>query len=258
MKISSLFALLLLGTSFSTWAQSQVSVVSSYTQDFNSLGTALPDGWGVWTDSTTTGNGAAFTWSTAIVANNASASATNYFRNIPGSSQTWSAGLSSGSDRALGWRAGNAASRDGSITFTLSNTENWSFTSLGFDLFTPNSAGTAGTFQLEYQIGGSGTFAQLASVSYTNDTAQNPLIVTSITLNGAQLSVLNNQSGQVTLRLNNTATSGTTWNTLAVDNFTYQAALSSVPEPSTYAAILGAVALVSVVLMRRRKRATIA
>jgi hypothetical protein len=56
----------------------QVSIVSSYTQDFDSLGTALPAGWGVWTTSTATGNGTAFTWATAPVANNAVASATNY------------------------------------------------------------------------------------------------------------------------------------------------------------------------------------
>ena len=258
MKISRLVIVILASTTFAVWGKAQTTVVSSYTQDFNSIGTALPQGWAVWTSSTSTGNGDAFTWNTDLVANNASASATNYFRNLPGSSQSWSPGLSSGTDRAIGWRAGNAASRDGSITFSLSNTSNWTFSSLSFDLFTPNSSGTAGTFYLEYQIGASGTFNQLASVSYTNNTAQNPLIVTSITLNSAQLNVLNNQSSQVTLRINNTATSGTSWNTLAIDNFSYQASLSNVPEPSTYAAIIGGAALVGVVLIRRRKRATIA
>lgn len=245
---------LLLGVAITTSLSGQVSVVSNYTQDFDSIGTALPDGWAVWTNSSTTSNGTTFAWDTATVANNAGVSSTSYFRNVPGASQTWSAGLSSGSDRALGWRAGNAASRDGSITFTLSNTADWAFNSLSFDLFTPNNAGSAGTFLLEYQIGNAGTFAQLGSVSYTNNTAQNPLVVTSITLNSVQLSVLNNHSNQVTLRLQNTASSGTSWNTLAIDNFSYEASLTAVPEPSTYATILGGAVLAGVVILRRRKR----
>ena len=228
----------------------QASMVSSYSQDFNSIGTALPTGWAVWTSSTTNSNGTSFTWDGTALANNASWTSGTTFRNLPGASQSWSAGLSSGTDRALAWRAGSAATRDGSITFTLSNTSGYTFDSLSFQLFTPNSSGTAGTFQLQYQIG-SGTFTQLASISYTNDTAQNPLTVTSITLSSGQLTVLNNQTDQVTLRLDNTASSGTTWNTLAIDNFSFAA--TAVPEPSTYAALAGLAALAGVVVHRRRR-----
>ncbi|MDI1320429.1 MAG: PEP-CTERM sorting domain-containing protein [bacterium] len=230
----------------------QVSIVSSYTENFDALGTALPAGWGVWTSSTATGNGTTFTWATAPIANNATAGATNYFRNLPGASQTWTSSLSTGTDRALGWRAGNAASRDGSVTFSLAHTAGYNLTSLSFQLFTPNSIGTAGTFQLQYQLGASGTFTQLASVSYTNDTAQNPLTVTTITLTSGQLTALNNQSGQVTLRWDNTATSGTAFYSLALDNFSYTA--TAIPEPSTYAAILGVVALAGVLSRRRKPR----
>ncbi|MBC8041069.1 MAG: PEP-CTERM sorting domain-containing protein [Opitutaceae bacterium] len=120
---------------------------------------------------------------------------------------------------------------------------------MSFDLFTPNSAGSQATFNLEYQIGSSGTFTQLAGKSYITDTAQSPLTVTSITLTGLDLSPLNNQSGQVTLRLNNTATSGTSWNTLALDNFTYTA--SPVPEPSTFALLAGT-AVLGLAAFRRR------
>ncbi len=232
-------------------AHGQVSVTSSYSQNFDSIGTALPSGWGVWTSSTTTGNGSAFTWSGTAIANNASASVTTYFRNLPGETQTWTAGLLSGTDRAIGWRGDNAAARDGSITFTFSSTSNWSFTGLSFDLFTPNSSGTAATFNLEYQIGASGTFAQLAGKSYTTNTAQNPLTITSIVLTALDLAPLNDQSGQVTLRLNNTAISGTPWNTLALDNFSYTAA--AIPEPSTYA-LLGGIAALGLVAYRRKTR----
>jgi hypothetical protein len=234
-------------------SRAQVSVVSNYSEDFDTIGTALPNGWGVWTLSTSSGNGTPFTWNTAQIANNAMASSTNYFRNIPGASQSWSASLSSGADRAIGWRAGDAASRDGSITFTFTNTLGWSFDTLSFQLFTPNSTGTAATFQFQYQIGATGTFTNFSPiVSYTNDTAQSPLIVTTITLTSAQLAPLANQSSQVTLRWDNIATSGTTWNTLGLDNFSYTA--TAIPEPSTYGAITGALALVGTLLYRRRSR----
>ncbi len=239
------WAMLGLGTTGSA----QIAITTNYTQDFDSLGTALPAGWGVWTNSTATGNGTAFTWSPAEIANNGAASAVNYFRNVPGASQTWTSTLSSGSDRAIGWRAGNAASRDGSITFSLSNTAGYQFNSLSFQLFTPNSSGTAGIFALQYQLGASGTFTSLASVSYTNNLAQSPLTVTTITLTGVQLSALNNHAGPVTLRWDNTA-SGAAFQTLALDNFSFTA--TAVPEPATYAVILGAVALAGAAWRRHR------
>lgn len=230
--------------------QAQIAITTSYAQNFDTIGTSLPTGWRVWTNSTSTSNGTAFTWNPAALANNAGASATTFFRNLPGASQAWSAGLSSGTDRALAWRAGDAGSRDGSITFSLSNTSGYNLTSLSFQLFTPNSTGTAGTFQLQYQIGTGGTFTQLASVSYTNNTAQNPLTLTTITLTGAQLAALNNQSSQVTLRWDNLSSSGTAWQTLALDNFSYSAV--AIPEPSTYPALLGVASLTGVLLRRRR------
>ncbi len=228
-------------------ASAAVNVQSSYSQDFNSIGTALPEGWAVWINSTDTGNGTAFTWSTDLVANNATANSDNYFRNVPGASQTWTPGLSAGDDRALGWRAGNAGSRDGSITFSFNNTESWSLTALSFQIFTPNNAGTAGTFALEYQIGDSGTFTQLGEVSYTSDTAQNPLQLTTISLSALDLAPLGNQSQQVTLRLNNTAATGTTFQSVAIDNFTY----SAVPEPASAAAVVGTAGLAFAGLRRR-------
>lgn len=233
----------------------QVTVASSYTQDFNTLGTGLPAGWGVWTSSTATGNGTAFAWNTTQVANNAGASATTYFRNVPGASQTWSANGVAGTDRAIGWRAGDAASRDGSITLTFSNTAGSQFDALSFQLFTPNSTGTPATIQFQYQIGASGTFTNFSpTVSYTTDAAQNPLLVTTVSLTSGQLAAIGNQTEQVTLRWENPATTGTGWASVALDNLSYTASASAVPEPSTYAAIAGAIALVGAGWHRQRRR----
>lgn len=236
-----------------TAAYGQIAVVTDYTQNFDSLGTTLPSGWGVWTSSTSTGNGSTYTWTNTQIANNAAVvTGTNTFRNLPGASQTWSAALTMGSDRALGWRASTIPTRTGSITFTLSDTAGWTFSAMSFQLFTPNSTGTIGTYQLQYQIGASGTFTQLGSFSYSNDTAANPLVLTSIALTSSELAPINNQSSQVTLRLVNTDTSASTYRTLAIDNYSYSA--TAIPEPSTYAVIIGAVVLAGAVWQRRRRR----
>ena len=249
-------ALVLVTLALTAAGRSSVSVATSYTQNFDGLGTALPDGWGVWTASTATDNGSAFTWSTSSVANNAGASASTYFRNLPGASQTWSSALSTGTDRALGWRGDLVAARDGSITFTWTNTTSWTFSALSFDLFTPNDAGTAATFNLEYQIGAKSTFSQLAGKSYTTvptPTAPAGLAVTAISLTALDLSVLNDQSGQVTLRLNNMASTGTALNTVALDNFHYTASPAAIPEPASYGAFVGA-AMLALTLARRQRR----
>ena len=234
-------------------ALAQIAIATSYTENFDSLGTALPSGWGVWTSSTATGNGTAFTWSTAQVANNASFDVGGAFRNLPGASQTWSAGLTTGTDRALGWRGDSAAARDGSLTFTLNDSNGYNFNSLTFHAFTPNSSGSTATFDFQYQIGTTGTFTQFSpSISYTtvSTAGSPPLTVTTISLTALDLAVLNNRSNQITFRFNHTGTSGVDWNTLAVDNFSYSA--SAVPEPSTYAAIFGAAALAAAAWRRRR------
>lgn len=237
-------------------SSAQIAIATSYTQNFDSLGTALPSGWGVWTSSTATGNGTAFTWSPAQVANNASFLVGGAFRNLPGASQTWSAGLTTGTDRALGWRGDSAAARDGSLTFTLNDSNEYNFDQRTFNAFTPNSSGSTATFDFQYQIGTTGTFNQFSpSISDTtvSTAGSPPLTVTTISLTALELAVLNNQSSQITFRFNNTATSGVDWNTLAVDNFSYSA--TAVPEPSTYAAIFGAAALSAAAWRRRRQRA---
>ncbi len=248
---SNLWRLLALLTSTAAACFAQTAISSSYTQDFNSLGTALPDGWNVWLSSTATSNGTPFAWDPTPVANNATATAGSYFRNLPGAGQTWSLGNVAGADRALGWRAGSASSRDGSITFTLQNTLDANFDSLSFQLFTPNNSGTNGYFSLEYQLGTGTAFTPLNGVTYISDLAQNPLSVTTVAFTAETLSPLNNNPGPVTLRLNNLGTTGTSWNTVALDNFSYTT--TSVPEPTVSALLAGGLAL-GITGFRRRRR----
>ena len=253
---ASRLALVLITLALTAAGRSSVAVATSYTENFDNLGTALPTGWGVWNASTATANGTASAWSSEPAANNAATATNNYFRNLPGASQTWSSTLSTGTDRALGWRASNVESRDGSITFTWTNTTSWNFSSLSFDLFTPNSTGTAASFNLEYQIGATGAFSQLGGTVYTTvsiPTAPAVLAVSSISLTALDLAALNDQSSLVTLRLNNIASTGSTFHTVALDNFHYTASTTAIPEPADYGALGGAAAL-ALTLARRQRR----
>lgn len=233
-----------------TAALGQVTISSSYTQDFNSIGTGLPAGWEVWTSSTNSGDGVAFTWITTPTANNASYSASSAFRNLPGSSQTWAAGLSAGIDRAIGWRAGSTASRQGSITFKLSNTIGYALTNLRFELFTPNSAGTVAPIELKYQIGADTAFTSFSpAVTYQSNVAQQPLIVTVFSLDASELSPFSDLAEPITFSFRNTFGSGATaFNTVALDNFSLTA--TAVPEPASYALIGGVIAFFAAILAR--------
>lgn len=232
----------------------QVIISETYTQNFDSLGAGLPAGWAVWTSSQSDGNGTSFSWVSTELSNNAGFSATSAFRNIPGSSQNWTPSLSSGSDRALGWRAGSAASREGSITFTLENTAGYALNELSFQLFTPNSTGASAPIEMMYQIGTGGEFQSFSpKVTYSTDLAQAPLTVTWLMLSAAQLAPLRDQSSPVTFSFRNTYGPGVTeFDTVALDNFSYSA--SAIPEPSSYALLCASVVLLGSAIMRRRKR----
>mgnify|MGYP001028196241 CR=1 FL=1 len=235
-------------------SDAQTTITLHYQQSFDSLGSGLPSGWDVWTDSTAISNGAAAAFSRTLSANNAAFSPDTAFRNVPGASQVWSAARSTGEDRALGWRAGSAVTRDGSITFTLSNSEGYMFSDLHFDIFTVNSSGTTAPLELFYRIGEDNPFTAFSpALTYTSNTAQNPLIVTTLSLSAEQLAPLNDRSERITFSFRNTYGSRpTAFNSIAIDNFSYTT--SAIPEPSTYAIACGGLVLICAAVRRIRIR----
>jgi hypothetical protein len=244
--------------------QGQVSLTgTSYAQNFNSLASGLPAGWTVHTSATqsTFGNSAtltstAITWDTALVGTD--------FRNVSSNNITYTttgATQAANANRALGWRpvGSNSATvtpaRTGAVMLSLSNTTGFQNFSLSVDLFGLNLTTTSQTYVLEYRVGNSGNFTSIGSytTTATTDTSNYDNIQT-LTANSVTLSALNDRSDAVYLRLRGTSASGSSnLDHIAIDNFALTYAV--IPEPSTYAAIVGALTLAGVALHRRRQRA---
>lgn len=223
---------------------------SPYVQDFNEIGTGLPDGWAVYTSSTATTLGTTATFTTALTSWAGSTTGTS-FRNISGPtipSTTLAAEQALNPDRALGLRPLNAGSRDGSIVFAVANTAGYEDFQLGFDVFTANNSGSTNqTYNIEFRVGTSGPFILLGTYETTS-----PFGVFSFSSGSSSLALLNDQLDPVYFRLHNAAgASDSSYDTLAIDNFTLS--YSAIPEPSTYAMIGGLAALACAAARRFRR-----
>jgi hypothetical protein len=225
-----------------------------YTQSFATLSSGLPTGWGVYTGASTAsslGTAAAFTSTATAWSNTASV-----FRNISSndiSSTSLTAAQASNTNRALGIRpvdvtSGDPSARQSSLMFSIANTSGLQSFSVSLSLFTANDVSNNQTYQFEYRVGSTGNFTSLGTYTTGSTFAATTLTADSITL-----SALNNQSDGVYFRIRGTSTSGTgNLDTLGVDNFSMTYSVSAIPEPSTYAAIAGGLALVGAMWWRRR------
>ncbi|HRJ46820.1 MAG TPA: PEP-CTERM sorting domain-containing protein [Opitutaceae bacterium] len=246
-------ALAIIALSTALTAHAQVVLTgTSYTQDFNAIGSGLPAGWSVSTSATLSalGDAAIFTQAATVWS-----STTGVFRNIASNTGTTSdntATQNANTDRALGWRpvgvtSENTGPRQGAVTFALANTSGLQNFNLSVSIFTANDVANNQTYALEYRVGTTGNFTSLGT--YTTGTPFNP---TTLTANSVTLSALNNQSEYVFIRIRGTSLTGTgNLDTLGIDNFSLT--YTAVPEPSTYAFLAG-VAVLAFVVARRRYR----
>lgn len=229
----------------------------SYTESFNSLSSGLPSGWTVSTSATVSTLGTAGTFASTATAWNSATAGTD-FRNISSDDLTFGVGSptqnSNSSNRALGWRplADSVGAREGSSMLTLAHTTGLTGFSLSVTVFAANDVAGSQNYSLEYRVGNTGNFTLITTYTTpsSGSTGFNEL---TLTANSITLSALNNQSTNVYVRVRGTTTSGTTLDTLGIDNFSLS--YSAIPEPSTYAAIFGAGALAAAAWHRRRQRA---
>jgi hypothetical protein len=227
----------------------------SYTQDFNSLGSGLPAGWSVNTSTTssTLGNPGSFT---AAATTWAASTTLTDFRNVAGDNIAFgsaSGTQSSDLNRALGWRPLAAATdaRSGSIMLTIANTTGFQDFALSVQVFTGNDSSTSSqSYLLEYRVGDTGNFTPIATY-LTPTTGATGFNAQTFTANPVTLSALNDQPDTVYFRLRGTATSGTSLDSIALDDFSLTYSAVAVPEPPTYAAVLGGLALLGMLIRRR-------
>ncbi len=154
---------------------------------------------------------------------------------------------SSNMDRALGWRPNSASTRNGAVTLHIANTLGLRDFSVAVTLFTANNVGdTDQSYSFEYRLGDIGDFITLGT--YTTAAPFDPV---ELSASSIMLEALDNQSSAVFFRVRGTSTTGTSnLDTLGIDNFSLT--YSVVPEPSTYAALFGAISLVGALIYRRR------
>lgn len=172
------------------------------------------------------------------------------------SSVSWTPSVSAGytasfSSQFQALSLGSFASGD-SFKVTLDAT---GFQNIVFGGFRINGTTSAPvTWQLSYSLtGAAGTFTNVAPFTLSSGTS-----VGTTTVTGFALPVgANNNSSIVVSFLATTSAkisgAGAASGTLHLDNLSFSA--TAIPEPSTYAIILGAVALISIAVHRRRPKA---
>jgi hypothetical protein len=238
-------------------AAGQVNLTGiSYTENFNSVAAGLPAGWTVHTTTTASMLGSPGNF-TSTATTWAAGTALTDFRNVASDNIAFgsASGIqSSDPNRAMGWRPLAAATdaRSGSIMLTIANTEGFQDFALSVRVFTGNDSATSSqTYLLEFRVGSTGNFTPLATY-LTPTTGATGFNAQTFTVNPTALAMLNDQPDVVSFRLRGTATSGTLLDSIALDDFSLTYSAVAVPEPSTYAAMLGAAALVGAMIHRRR------
>lgn len=198
-----------------------------------SAGTAAASGTvaNVATSAMTAGNTAS---SSAMEVNSTSAS------NFSGASGTFNAGVRTVTSTAL------STTTSTYFQFTLTPTAGYSITATSLS-FGTRSTGTGPTAVALYSSADN-YLASIASTSVSNNMTWSSVSLSGFTVSGAQ-------DTAVTFRIYGApaGTAGTAnWR---IDDVAMTATASAIPEPSTYAAIGGAVALLGAAVWRRKERA---
>jgi hypothetical protein len=226
-------------------ARAQVVLTgSSYSQDFNSIGTGLPDGWTIRTGADGDSQGTAQTFTTTAVS---WANTSGAFKNLA------SAALGSGADataqgtstnRALGIRQTDSIGDPGASFQFNFNSTGLTVTQLSIDVQMLSVQTRSSVWSLQWSDDSGSTWATLGTWADPGTFG-----ITAKTFTGPDVSGLSDLSSGLFRVATFTASTGSgSRDTIAIDNFT----LSFIPEPSIYAALLG-LATLGIVVVRRRK-----
>jgi autotransporter-associated beta strand protein len=209
----------------------QTAITGNYTQNFDSIGTALPSGWSVRTGASSSSLGSATSLTTTATPwDNTSGRYSNYSSNQIVSTSDATA-QAANTDRALGIRqTGSFGDPGASFTFNFS-TINATVSSLSFDLMTLSEQTRGTVWTIEYGIGANPTsFSSLSSTPNTYTTGT--FASTAFTFTSSDFGTnLDNQSS-IWFRV--VALNGSTGNgsrdTTAIDNFNLSATYTAPSE----------------------------
>lgn len=218
-------ALLLSALAIGSVAQAQLTLTgTSYTQNFDNIGTGLPIGWEVDSNATATGKGIGIAYDTTKTNWSNSTTTNGKFRNyaakgsLPWNETTANQALAT--NRALGVR--QVGTLDSQLAFTLqiANTTGLSNFNLSFNLMSLDSTSPrVTTWRVDYGFGAVPSTFTAATATGTLTTGGNTFSQSTINVNFG--TALNNQTGPVWLRivaLNKTTGSGNRATT-GIDDF---------------------------------------
>jgi hypothetical protein len=215
--------------------QSQVSLHSEW--NFNNFGTStLTNGFGE-TIAADSGSGELF-------AQSATSTGTNFSRNTSGGTTTgaWDSAEAGGS---IDLRRGERWN-DSYIELRLDMTNS---TDLGLSFAGNISSTFPTTTTLQWSNDGGANFTNFDTLTFADDSPSNVYSLFAYDSVGYGLSALDNQSDVVIrFQFSGGGAAASTGSGFVLDNIV----VTAVPEPGTYAAILGALALVGVWLRRRQ------
>lgn len=227
---------------------------SSYFQNFDSLGSGLPDGWTVRTGASVNSTGSA--WSVRPRDETSWATNTEEFRDV-GSAQSLPSGTSVDAQRgstnhALGVRQGGSFATDPGASFQFSfDASAVSINSLSIELQMLDVETRSTTWSIQWSQNGGTAWTTLNSWA-------DPGIfgVTAYTFAAADLAGMNGQSSVLFRVAALSASTGSdSRDTIAIDNFSLNYSPTSIPEPATAAALAGVTALVGAIGRRWRRHA---
>lgn len=238
-------------------AQTYVLTGTTYSQDFNTLATS---GSNTWTNDSTLDGWSLF---------NSAGTAIATYTGGTGSANAgafYSFGATGNSDRALGGLGSGSVS--GYIVFGITNSSGGDFSQVSLsyvgEQWRNGGNATAQSMALQYALGstysGISTWTNAAATfNYSSPVAT----TTAAAVDGNVAGLVSGLGGNLSLTWVAGDTLWLRWvenndagndHGLAIDNFSLTATAAAIPEPSTYAAIFGGLALAGVVLRRRLAR----
>jgi hypothetical protein len=231
---------------------------TSYAQTFDGVGTALPDGWAVYTAASSSSLGTVGTFNTTVSSWTQSGEiASGGFWNIASSdgltSSSDATAQSGSTDRAIGFRQVSTGNLDpgAAVVLNIQNTTGLGNFTLSVKIQLLSDNGRSTDLVLDYRIGDTGGFTTL-----TTYTDPNTFGSTTVSLNSTDLSGWNDQSSDIWFRI--AATSGSTGSggrdTFGIDDFSLS--YSAVPEPAEWGVIsaMGLLGICGVREWRQRRQ----
>jgi hypothetical protein len=230
-------------------AQAQIILSgSSYTQDFNDLGSGLPLGWSIHSGATSTANGTALEFNTLKKAWSETEGGFKNFASANNSGATSAASVAdqaSYSDRALGVRQVAALDPGAAFVAHIANTAGFQLFELALDLQLLNIQSRSTSWTVDYRLGDSGAFTALGSYTDPGEWGNTHRVF-------SFGSSLDNQADSVYIRvaaLSPSSGSGSR-DSFGIDNVSLT--FSAIPEPSTYA-VAAAFGLIGFAVLRRKR-----